>query len=480
MFFFLALRNITRNKKNSAVIALLIAVITFLFFVGNSVTGKVDRSIRQAYIESLTGDVVVGIAGDVTLNLFGANTPVIDEFFTIPALPAYDVVMEILSSRAGVAGITSQVSGRAVLDMMGTRERVLLSGVDSATYFSLFPGVLLEEGRFLLPGEQGAMITLDRAQRLQARAGEPVALGAPLLLTSGRDMVVRIREVPLVGIFSYQNPGPFMNEIVILDPQTVRALNDVQVAGHVEVGEEATALLSLDFDDIFGGAFAAAGEGGGEAFSAEALLAFLDEAAATAPGEETGGDWNFIIMRLERGRSATAFIASLNRLLAPYGVAAVNWRIAAGVSAIVMLLIQALYNAGIVLVSVAGIITVINILLIAVFRRAKEIGTLRAIGASDRYIRSLILSENLIIALFAGLTGVSGGFLFLRWVNSMNVSIHNELIVSMLGGPVLHIDFFPPLAVLSFFMAVALALAASLYPVQAAVRIEPMAAVRRG
>jgi len=480
MVFFLALRNITRNKKNSAVIALLIAIITFLFFIGNSVTGNINRSLRLAYIESLTGDVVVGKAGDVTMNLFGANTPIIDEFFTLPVLPAHDRIMEIVAAQAGVAGITGQVSGRAVLDMMGVRDQALLSGVDISTYFPLFPGIILEEGRFLQPGETGAMITLERARRIENRTGEFPAMGTPLLLTSGRDMVVRIREVPLVGIFRYQNPGPFMNDIVILDPQTVRALNALQVAGHVEVGEDATHLLGLDFDDIFGGAFGFGDTEPQEEFSADILQAFLREPVAEETGEETGGDWNFIIMRLESGRSATAFITSLNRLLEPYGVAAVNWRIAAGISAIMMLLIQALYNAGILLVSIAGVITVINILLIAVFRRTKEIGTLRAIGASDKYIRSLILSENLLIAMFAGLAGVSGGFLFLHWINSLNFHVYNDLIVSMLGGTVLRIDFFPPLAVLSFFIAVILAFVASLYPVEAAVRIEPMAAVRRG
>ena len=480
MVFFLALRNITRNKKNSAVIALLIAVITFLFFIGNSVTGEINRSLRLAYIESLTGDVVVGRAGDVTMNLFGANTPIIDEFFTLPVLPAHDAVMEILTAQAGVAGITGQVSGRAVLDMMGVRDQALLSGVDVATYFPLFPGILLEEGRFLRPGETGAMITLERAQRIKDRTGEFPLMGTPLLLTSGRDMVVRIREVPLVGIFRYQNPAPFMSEIIILDPQTVRALNAIQVAGNVEVGEEATQLLGLDFDDIFGGAFGFGDAETQEAFSADMLQAFLQEPVADTAGEETGGDWNFIIMRLESGRSATAFIASLNRALEPYGVMAVNWRVAAGMSAIMMLLVQALYNAGIVLVSIAGVITVINILLIAVFRRTKEIGTLRAIGASDTYIRSLILSENLLIAMIAGFAGVSGGFVFLRWINTLNFRVYNDLIVSMLGGPVLQIHFFPPLALLSFFIAVALAFIASLYPVEAAVRIEPMAAVRRG
>ena len=103
MVFFLALRNIVRNKKNSVIIALLIAIITFLFFIGNSVTGKAARSIRQAYVESLTGDVVIQKAGDITMNLFGANTPIIDNYFTIPVFPAHDTVMKLVAAEAGVA-----------------------------------------------------------------------------------------------------------------------------------------------------------------------------------------------------------------------------------------------------------------------------------------------------------------------------------------------------------------------------------------
>jgi ABC-type lipoprotein release transport system permease subunit len=131
MVFFLAFRNITRNKKDSAVIALLIAVITFLFFIGNSVIGRVDSSLRRAYIESLTGDVVLEKSGDVTMNLFGANAPVIDEFFTIPVFPAYNAVMGIVSAETGVSGITSQVSGKAYMDVLGVREPALLYGVDT-------------------------------------------------------------------------------------------------------------------------------------------------------------------------------------------------------------------------------------------------------------------------------------------------------------------------------------------------------------
>jgi ABC-type lipoprotein release transport system permease subunit len=50
----------------------------------------------------------------------------------------------------------------------------------------------------------------------------------------------------------------------------------------------------------------------------------------------------------------------------------------------------------------------------------------------------------------------------------------------LLDGTVLRIEFSPYTAVFSFAVAVLLGLAAGVYPVEAAVRIEPETAVRRG
>jgi ABC-type lipoprotein release transport system permease subunit len=486
MVFFWALRNIIRNKKNNVIIALLIAVITLLFFIGNSVMGMIDRGIRQAYIESLTGDVVLEKTGDITMNLFGANTPVIGAYFTIPILPAHDEIMTFAAAEPGVAGITRQVSGKAYLDCLNVREPVLLCGIDAETYFSLFPGIILEEGRFLRAGEYGAMMTEERAKRIAMYSGKRPLIGMPLLLTSVGAAGYKIREVPLTGIFSYKNPGQLMNEIVIIDPQTVRVLNSIQVARSADVntGEDSLRLLRANSDDIFDEVFAANQDNkdGTEetGFSVDLLENYLKETINDRNAQENGGDWNFIMLRLKKGVSVQAFISSLNKKIQPYEVTAVNWRVAAGGSAIYSLMLQILYNSGLFLVCVVGLITVINLLLITVFRRTREIGTLRAIGASDAYIRSLMFCENLVIALIAGFAGLMGGFLCVLWVNSLGLHITNELIVSILGSPVLKLEFLPQAAVSAFFMAVLFALAASIYPVEVTVRIEPIVAVRRG
>lgn len=481
MFFFLAIRNIVKSKKTNILIVLCFAAITFVFFMGNSVLGRANKSLHQAYVESLTGDVVLQKSADVTMNLFGANAPVMEDYFTIPVLPAYDTITEIIAAEKGIAGITSQVSGMAYIKIFDIDEPVLLCGIDAESYFPLFPGIILEEGRLLRPGEFGAMITKERAERIGEKSGRHIETRVPLLFTLATNAGVKLREIPLVGIFSYKNPGNYMNEVVILDAQTTRELNSIQVAGgsEVELGEDVLGLLSADPDDIFGDAFFS-GAVPEEEFSADLLQNYLSESKAGEIVPETGGDWNFIIIRLEKGISADSFISSINKKIAPYGLTAVNWRTAAGESAILLILVQALFNAGVFLVSVAGVIAAINILLISVFRRTREIGTLRAIGASDAYIRSLIICENLIIAIIAGLAGVFGGFLFFKWINSLDLHIANTLLASLLGGAALHLDFLPHIAVFSVTAAILLGLAASLYPVEVAVRIEPMAAVRRG
>jgi putative ABC transport system permease protein len=196
--------------------------------------------------------------------------------------------------------------------------------------------------------------------------------------------------------------------------------------------------------------------------------------------EPSGGDWNFILITLQDNTQVNKVIRELNAQLMAYDVTAVGWRTAAGLSAILALLVQTLFNAGIVLVSIACVIAIINILLIAVFRRTREVGTLRAIGASDGYIRSLILFENTVLSSVAGILGVFVGIGMILIINEMNIVIGNNLIASVLGGSNIQLDISFGVSVTSFFVAVILGFLASLYPVQMAVKIDPIIAVRQG
>jgi ABC-type lipoprotein release transport system permease subunit len=475
----LVFRNIIRNRKNSLIIFLLIMVITALFYIGNSIIGQTNAGLKKTYIDSLTADVIIQKKTDMSMNLFGANSPIIDNYVTIPVLPAYDRITELVSAEESIERYTSQVSGRAALKMPEITDRnegVLICGIEPKSYFGCFPGITVEEGRFLENGEYGAMITVERAESLEQETGIRPSIGTPMLFSSGGYIGFKIREVPLVGIYRYENPGQFMNEIVITDPQTARVLLAVQVATAAATDEQIPDDPMIFFNDDL--RYSEIKEY--ESESLEDILGFLGSLNSEAETELSGGDWNFILLRLKQGISASHFIRTLNKKLAPFNVYAVGWRTAAGTSAIMTILLQTFFNIGGFLVSVAGVIVVVNILLIAVFRRTREIGTLRAIGASGAYIRFLVMGENCVITFIAGIAGVIAGTAFLYMVNSMNIVIPNDLVAALLGGKILRIGFHPLTAFASFCIALFLGVAASVYPVETAVRIDPITAVHEG
>jgi ABC-type lipoprotein release transport system permease subunit len=495
----MALRNIRRNKKNSVSIVFLIGVITALFFIGNSIAGNGSRGLKRSFVDNITGDVLIEEKGDVTMNLFGANTPVIEDYFTVPVLSAHSALADYLQALPEVANTANQVSVTAALEVLGTTSPAMLCGIDGDHYFDTFPGLSLEEGRFLMSGEFGAMLTAEKAASLEKRSGQELQIGAPLLFTTAGETGFKIREVPLVGIYRYSNPTAYLNEVILADAQTVRVLSSVQIAtSDVEVDESAVSLLGQGaaLDSIFGGMADDAARdaplpddapddvfGGGLSLVDELslLLAENSEERETANVAATeGGDWNFIVVRLAPNVNAELFMAKIKGTLENHGAAAVGWRFAAGSAAIIALLIQMLFNAGVVLVSVACVLAVVNILLIAVFRRTKEIGTLRAIGARDRYIRMLILSENCALGLVAGILGVIFGIAMLAVTNHARIPLPNELLSSILGGEILNIAFSPVLALASILVALVLSVISSLYPVEMAVKIAPIVAVQNG
>ncbi|GHU41536.1 hypothetical protein FACS1894190_09760 [Spirochaetia bacterium] len=482
MIFLLAVKNIVRNKKNSFIVILLIGIITALFFIGNSVILSSSIGLRESYTKSLTGDVIIEKSGDVSMNLFGANAPIIDDFFSIPPLPAYNYIEQALNGVEEIEAYTSQVSSAAAVEFYNYRAKALLCGVDASSYFSLFPDIILQEGHFLKNGESGAMITLLRAQQISEVTGRTIKPGDILTFLSGSSNGFRIREVPIAGIFDYRNPGDFMDEIVIMDAQTVRILAEIQVAAHTASGVDTQPLLesSGDIDDLFLNSEYINEEDEYGSDLASELQTFLSNNMLVDETDASGGDWNFIIIKLKNNTNTTAVINKINKIVNNFDATAVGWRQAAGASAIIVLVLQSLFNAGVFLVSVTGVIAIINIMLIAVFKRAREIGTLCAIGASDFYIRMLILTENLITGFLAGIFGLVAGFVLLSAVNSLQISINNNLIAGLLGARVLSIKILPQTALLSFLLAELVSLLASVYPVETAVRIEPITALRRG
>jgi ABC-type antimicrobial peptide transport system permease subunit len=133
-----------------------------------------------------------------------------------------------------------------------------------------------------------------------------------------------------------------------------------------------------------------------------------------------------------------------------------------------------------ILVGIAGIVTIVNIILISVFRRTRELGTLRAIGASDAYIISMLGLEILILSLAGGLVGILFGMGIMQYINRLMWLIPHPFIAALMGSPVLHVAFYSQLALKAVFLSVLIGLLSAVFPTLKAIRINPMEAVRLG
>ena len=129
--------------------------------------------------------------------------------------------------------------------------------------------------------------------------------------------------------------------------------------------------------------------------------------------------------------------------------------------------IQTMETAISVLAILVGGIGMMNTVLMSVFERTREIGSLRALGWRKRRVLGLILRESLLLSLVSGVVGIGGGILLGR------VAGLAPGLGSMFQG-----SFNLALLIRALVMALVLGAVAGLYPAWWASRLSPVEALR--
>ncbi len=120
-------------------------------------------------------------------------------------------------------------------------------------------------------------------------------------------------------------------------------------------------------------------------------------------------------------------------------------------------------------------IGITNTMVMAIYERTREIGTLKALGASRANIRLLFMAEAGMIGLLGGMIG-----LFLGWLAGLGL---NEVAVAYLKREQVPLEgpFFlitPNLILLALGFALLVGMLAGLYPAMRASRLDPIKALR--
>jgi putative ABC transport system permease protein len=128
----------------------------------------------------------------------------------------------------------------------------------------------------------------------------------------------------------------------------------------------------------------------------------------------------------------------------------------------------------IAIVFVLVVAGVVNTMLMSVFERTREIGTLMAMGFRRRRILALFMIESLTLTALAAAVGAIIGVALVAWANRAGIDFTIPAVGTILNRPVLG----PSYVALAIAGAVAGGLAGGLFPAFRASRLRPVEALR--
>ncbi|WP_192807780.1 ABC transporter permease [Treponema sp. JC4] len=189
--------------------------------------------------------------------------------------------------------------------------------------------------------------------------------------------------------------------------------------------------------------------------------------------------WNFIICDVEDNSNISSVIKKLNKTFRRNGwnVEAVNWRSAAGSTAMYLYFLRLILNIGIIVVLFAGFIIINNTLVVNILDRTQEIGTMRAIGTSKLFVSLQCMSETLLLALTAGFLGLIFGAILSHIVNDLHITFTNAFLIQLFGGNTLVTVVKASNLAKCFLVSSILGMFAWIYPVHTALITSPVTAM---
>ena len=187
-----------------------------------------------------------------------------------------------------------------------------------------------------------------------------------------------------------------------------------------------------------------------------------------------GDEFTGIVVQAESGVDAAELTAAISEVL-PTGVEAVtgeteqNEQAAEINQSLSFLSIGLLAFAG-VAVFVGGFI-IQNTFRIIIAQRTRELALLRAIGATGRQVRTMVIIEALVVGIVGSVVGIVLGFLLALGIRALMNAVG-------LGIPESGLVLLPRTVVVGMLVGVILTVASSLLPARKASRIPPIAALR--
>ena len=472
-------RNVYRSLPRLRPMILALVGAIAILLLGNSISEAINSGYREVYTEHVTGDATLSAASDRSFTVFGSEALLVGDYLVPPVLPEAEQLIRSVRALPEVERIAGLVTVAARVRIAGRPQNQPLFGVEFAEYTALFPRLRVLRGHVPGPGEPGILIHESRYADLSQALGAEPQLGTPVVISVYNNYSFTIREVPLAGVFAYPVSDPLLDRVALIDVQTARALNGYMYG---TPAPETQPALEGELDDLFAVAddLAPADQSLDRADIERRLLG-QDPAEARAQ-QTLEGAWNFILLRLaEEARSGGAARVARDLrevgLPAPEEIRVRDWRQSAGGNAVLIWIVQILLNAGLIFIAVGAAVVTVNALVLSVLERTREIGTMRALGATRATVGFMIAGETLALVVGAGVLGIGAGTLLVGVVNLLQVPLSNPVLQALFGRTHLAARLSPSLIASHLGLSLILGLVSVIYPLAKSFKIPPVKAM---
>jgi len=410
VFLKMAAKNIFRQKSRSIVVAVAIILASFVMVVGGAYGAAIQKKMMKDIVTTFLGHIQIHRNTDQNLMEL-----VVGDKTDLDSIRHYESLLESLRQDERVAYVTPRIQIGVLLRYKDRSTGNILVGVSPEHEFKMSSHLTPVEGRVLMKGEQGLLLTRKTKRKLDVKIGDMVTVNHTMADGSVTEAVLPVR-----GVVESLGRDFFVAHFCYTHIDTAQKLYNQ--------GKRVTNMVALLKDPADADAFMAS--------------------------------WRDILGRRDLRMDSYKTLGATYEGISASQVIMVN-----GATFTIFLLI---------------LINIVNIALMTVYERTRELATLSAIGATPPVILGLILTEFLVLGMIAASVGIGFGASLVQWLSQNGIPAFNPTMVGLYGGKRL----FPVLQAAQIFSTYIIVTVvcgmAAFYPAYRAVKIEPVKALREG
>ncbi len=476
----LVVKNVLRNKKKTFLIISLVTVVSCLLLIANTIFETANRGVKKTFSGCLTGDFLISENSEKINSIFGYEMPFVSEYEPVDQLASFLPISEKLDEYDSVLQYSPIISAAVQAEIGGCKYTVPIFGIDNKTYFDVCPDIRVVKGdaASLSPGSRGIFLNESLVSVVESQAGRPLELGEEIILSTFVDGSFRIRKGLFRGVIAYPSDAEPFNKIVLSEPQILRELLNYSVSfkesqNQLEDSSLGVPVSDFSIDDLFADTSVRDTVSETSGLSLTDVESYFESETTEAVDFSEVVTWSFILIKGRDGQTDRLKTLLFDKILPGNDVKCLSWVTAAGLSAQAPFAMQLAFNFGMIFIIIGSILVVTNALVITVFERTAEIGTMRAIGARKSYIRYLFIWETFILIMSGTVLGIVLGACVCAGLQKNGIHLDNQLLVTLFGGASLRPVVSAKIMAIQCSGSLAVGFLAWIFPVHVAVNIPP-------